>query len=266
MTEIETEQVQPGAEPGDELDTGDGELDGGDEVAPGDDELVPGDNELEEPELHREGRCEAETTVGGSLYRCSLESDHDGEHAFQPVEADDADRNDRDAAERLVAEQAKKLDRATKAYSGKVVEALGADLGGFLSCELCEPFYPGLRLPVPLTAEQIATLRNVIGLPSLETMVQDKFSRQCPDCEGKGKVLTGSAIAKYASITCLSCKGKGWVPIGDERRLDHHRTDEGPPAPGDEHGELDADAPPDADPWGRPKGDPDYGRLPQYVA
>ena len=47
------------------------------------------------------------------------------------------------------------LDRAEKAYTGKVLDALGAELSGFLPCELCAPFYPGLRLPVPLTTVRV---------------------------------------------------------------------------------------------------------------
>lgn len=236
------------------------------------DQGEPGDGETEEPEgeeeteARGEGRCEAETTVGGNLYRCALEQGHHGEHSFQPVQLADAEEEEpaeqRPDAQREQREQAKKLDRATDSYSKKVVEILGPDLSGFETCPLCEPFYPGLRLPVPLVAEQLAQLRVLIGLPARENFTQDRFSTTCQDCGGLGKVLTGSHVEQYATVTCLACKGKGWVPVGDERRVTHTVAEpEGHVEP-----EAEAEETPDVDPWGRPKGDPDYGRLPGYEA
>lgn len=218
----------------------------------------------DDPEASADTRCEAETTVGGNLYRCALEADHAGEHAFQPAQLADDEEPEPPAPQpdpqAIVNEQAKKLDRATDSYSKKVVEILGADLAGFETCPLCEPFYPGIRLPIPLTADTTAALRIILGMPARENFQQDRFSTNCTDCRGLGKVLTGSSVEQYATATCLTCKGKGWVPVGDERRLTHvHEEPEGHREP-EEAGEPL----PDADPWGRPKGDPDYGRLPGY--
>lgn len=250
--EPEAEQLEP-AEPEET----------GDAAEPGEQEPEQLEPE-EEPEARSDARCEAETTVGGNLYRCGLNAGHSGEHSFQPVQLADPEAEpepetpiDREA---IVNEQAKKLDRATDSYSKKVVEILGGDLSGFETCPLCEPFYPGLRLPVPLTAETTAALRILLGMPARENFTQDRFSTTCTDCGGLGKVLTGSHVEQYATVTCLACKGKGWVPVGDERRVTHVTAEpEGHREPEAEH-----EASPDVDPWGRPKGDPDYGRLPGY--
>jgi hypothetical protein len=266
VSTAETEQHQhehdgPAGETGEQGEP----LEGADEREP-EPEAEP-EPEVDELEALAEGRCEAETTVGGSVYRCSLEEGHEGEHSFQALDTGDepeqaARESAREAQQRIVDEQAKKLDRAEKAYTGKVLDALGAELSGFLPCELCAPFYPGLRLPVPLTAEQTGALRAIVGLPSLETMIQDKYSTVCDDCDGKGKVLTGSAVPQYASTKCLTCKGKGWVPVGDERRLEAHQEVDQPV----DQLAADGEEQPDTDPWGRQKGDPDYGRLPGYEA
>lgn len=236
-----------------------------DETEQPDETGAPGEPDERET-LAFEGRCEAVTTVGGGLYQCALEQGHEGEHSFQSVQLADPEGEpvQPTAASRQaqVDAQAKKLDRATDTYSKKVVEILGDDLSGFIGCELCEPFYPGLRLPVPLKADQLATLRVLIGLPALANFAQDRYSKVCDDCNGLGKVLTGSNVEQYRTVQCLGCRGKGWVPVGDERRVQAiAQPDE--PAPVLE-GETEAS--PDVDPWGRPKGDPDYGRLPGYEA
>lgn len=225
---------------------------------------VVGDDE--ETEARADTRCDAETEIQGLPVRCSLEDGHEGAHAWQPIETDDTPdggKVPRNVAEEArIAEMDKRMRRRADAYSKGVVEILGDDLGGFLPCELCSPFYPGVRLPVPLTAEQTATLRDLIGLPSLETMQQDPYARACDACGGKGKTLTGSAVPSYSSIECLKCHGKGWVPVGDERRLDALRKPGEPAQPeGPEAERIDEDV----DPWGRRRGDPDFGRLPQYA-
>lgn len=218
------------------------------------------------PPLAFEGRCEAVTTAGGNAFQCALDAGHEGPHAFQPVELADPEgvpvEPEPANREQLVEAQARKLDRATDAYSKKVVEVLGADLSGFETCPLCEPYYPGLRLPVPLDAELASTLRVMLGMPARANFVQDRYSKTCDDCMGLGKVLTGSSVEQYATVTCLGCKGRGWVPVGDERRVTHVADE-----PEGHREQLEETEPqPDADPWGRPKGDPDYGRLPGYTA
>lgn len=259
-TTDEPESAEPigeQAEPAEPLETGD--------VTEAGDPPVEPPADPDEPEASTDTRCEAETTVGGNLYRCALEADHHGEHAFQPIQGDDPDEPEPPPSpptrEAVVNEQAKKLDRATDTYTKKVVEVLGGDLSGFETCPLCEPFYPGLRLPVPLTAEIAAQLRVLLGMPAMDNFRQDRHARECDDCGGLGKVLTGSHVEQYATIQCLACHGKGWVPVGDERRLTSVQS---PPQPDFERDEPDEPAP-DVDPWGRPKGDPDYGRLPTYV-
>lgn len=161
--------------------------------------------------------------------------------------------------------QYKLLSSAGKAYGRKVVEALGDDLSGWLQCELCNTPFPGIRLPKPLEAEQIAVLRTVVGLPSLDNMSADPYSRACDACNGKGRTRTGSDVSAYSVIECLKCHGKGWIPVGDERRNDFVNQPVVPASIAADVEAPPAEPNPDVDPWGRRRGDPDFGRLPQYT-
>lgn len=217
-----------------------------------------GDENDGEPQTRAEGRCEAETTVGGTLYRCALQENHDGEHSFQPY-GDDAEPEPAPSAD-LDAKLAK-LQKRAASYSKGVAEILGDGLEGLIPCELCGPHWPGLRPPVALDADTIAKLRVVLGEPADENYVQDPESSACETCNGLGRVLTGSLVEKYRRLVCPSCDGRGY-------RTSRAATAE-PVAEGSNVVPLasatdDTDPVPDTDPWGRPKGHPDYFRMPGY--
>jgi hypothetical protein len=203
-------------------------------------------------------QCEAETTVGGNQYRCALNVNHDGEHAFHAAAseppADESGEHDADLEARLG-----KLSKRGQGYSKAALEILGDDLGGLIPCELCGPHWPGLRPPIPPDAETAAKLRVLIGMPSNENFRQDPLSEECLNCGGLGKVLTGSKVSQYETMTCPTCHGRGF-------RTSRSSTDApelAPPIEGAEPEPLTVDdEPPSHDPWGRPRGDPDYYRMP----
>ena len=209
-------------------------------------------------ELPHDERCEAETVAGGNTYRCALSAEHEGEHSFsivdeapepepepEPEPADDA--------------QVQALFRAVKNYSKAVVGVLGADLGDFALCPCCDPRTPGLYLEHPHTDEQMAQLRAIVGLPSLENYRRDNRYAPCSTCDGLGTVLTGSRVPAHMTGRCVDCNGSGYISHDAGRPTPE-------PAPilsalGN-GGELSPDDPPAFDPWGRPYGDPDYYRMP----
>lgn len=210
-------------------------------------------------------RCGAQTTVGGTLYQCALQEEHEGEHSFTQLETGDDDTRDEPAITDTDAAQAKALQRRAQAYSKSIAELLGDDLSGWIPCPVCTPYFPGLHPPFAAfggaPAEVVAACRVIAGLPALDNMAQDAYSARCSTCNGVGKTLTGSTVQGHESIQCRDCGGKGWRPVGPERQSEHQAA----PAPMVE-GEIPAEGEgqPDVDPWGRPKGDPDYGRLPGY--
>ena len=232
-----------------------------DEDAPGEPEEAA-DEPREDFEPHDGTRCEAVTTVGGTAYQCALDENHDGEHSFQPIEDEDAPEPSDEAREQN--ERIKKLAKRADSYSKSVVELLGEDLDGLIACELCSDHgFPGLRYPLAIPAEVVAKLRTLVGLPALDNFKQGTHTETCSVCDGQGKVLTGSRIEKYATMTCQRCEGYGYLIDGVPVK---QRVDQIPPAPEslDAEALLQAEPKPEVDPWGRAKGDPDYGRMPGY--
>jgi hypothetical protein len=138
---------------------------------------------------------------------------------------------------------------------------------------LCAGYHPGLHPPpeyVQLPAESVAAIRTLLGLPSLEGFQPDPYATTCDACGGKGRTLTGSSIESHAHVQCLKCHGKGWVPVGDERRGEAVAI-VGPvgaiAAPVDaETGDPVPQSSEAVDAWGTPLGDPMYGVAPQYRA
>jgi hypothetical protein len=218
--------------------------------------------EPEEPdtEPEPEGRCEADTEVGGTLYRCSLETMHEGEHSFQPLEDAEAVEPDEQAAnDAAMLDANKKVARAAQTYWNKVREQYGQDLGGFHECPLCVGYPPGLYWPSELPAEKAAALKTILGQPALENYKRANAYGVCATCEGLGTVLTGSMVPAHMTHQCVDCSGRGYIaheakwegpaksPLLETSTNGVETTSEGPPA---------------FDPWGRAHGDPDYYRMP----
>jgi len=131
---------------------------------------------------------------------------------------------ERQAAEQAVAEteaaiekQGKALDRAAKAYTDKLLAALGDDLSGWHACPLCADGYPGIRMQMMPSPEQLARVKVEIGEDPDPDLPADAYSRQCSSCEGYGRVKTGSRVTAQKSAQCHDCKGRGWIPVGSER-------------------------------------------------
>jgi hypothetical protein len=223
-------------------------------------ESQPEEPEEPDTETEPEGRCEAETTAGGTVYRCALEAMHDGEHSFTPLEDTDTGEEDEQAAtDAAMLDANKKVARAAQTYWNKVREQYGGDLGGFHECPLCVGYPPGLYWPSELPAEKAAALKTILGQPALENYKRANAYGVCATCDGLGTVLTGSMVPAHMTHQCVDCTGRGYIA--------HEAKWEGParspildaPVNGGEEAPAEAPA---FDPWGRPHGDPDYYRMP----
>lgn len=111
----------------------------------------------------------------------------------------------------------KAMDRAAKAYIDKAVNALGNDLGGFVACPMCRDYWPGLRLNRVPEGETLADVQRSIGQDPDPPLKPDVFSRPCEVCDGYGKVASFAKDPARKSLTCLECKGLGYIPT-DPRR------------------------------------------------
>lgn len=232
-------------------------------VEPVEDDETPEDEGSEDEDTEPEGRCEADVTVGGNLYRCGLQAMHDGQHAFTSVDTGEMLEEGAVPSEADMLSQNKKVAQSAKTYWESVHRNYGDDLGGFELCPCCVGYPPGLIFPkAALPPEKQAALRALLGMPSLENYKRDNNYAPCATCDGLGTVLTGSKVPQQMTARCVDCNGTGFITHDLTRR-----PAQSPPvlAAVENGGEPVPDEPPAFDPWGREFGHPDYGRLPNYT-
>lgn len=112
-----------------------------------------------------------------------------------------------------------KLDREAKRHRDRLAEILQEDVLALVPCELCRADLAGwVDRTVAIPDEVKVRTRIQIGDRQPENWQADRYSRQCDTCEGLGEVLTGSQVQGQTTLPCIACNGKGWVPVGDERR------------------------------------------------
>lgn len=200
-------------------------------------------------------------------------------HESEEVEGQQGEPEEPSLEAQRRAQQAatKRINTAKAAYAKKLVEILGAEFEELLVCPRCShdelPFggIPGFIIP-PRIAAVPPDLKNDVlasmGEQGDEVTMPDPYSRRCEICDGAGYVLTGSRMGRYATAKCIPCEGRGWLAVGDERRLPANREQVIPPSPSPVaagNGHEEAPPPnPNEDLWGTPKGHPDYGMHPMY--
>jgi len=164
----------------------------------------------------------------------------------------------------------KKLDQSAKTWFRRVEELLGEDFEALVPCELCSFDIPGFHWPAEMQtpiSEQHDRLLRVLREPSAPEYRPATQVRQCGDCEGYGKVLSGSKLPQHATVTCPACKGYGYIPPPVPGA---NGVVTAPVAPLEQAQEEEPEAPADADIWGSPRllpdgqENPNYGKMPQY--
>jgi uncharacterized protein YbaR (Trm112 family) len=180
----------------------------------------------------------------------SEEGDDQGEFIDgQPATAPAA----RGLSEAEIEKRYKALEREQARHTTNVTKIMGDDADELIVCPLCEPELGGfLRIesfdhPRDETHEAMI---NVLKKPAQVTYREAPHSVQCHDCDGLGKVLSGSRVAQNELIACPTCKGAGnlvqggstegglVVPAGSEyvpsglthEPLDEERDEFGSPA------------------------------------
>ena len=114
--------------------------------------------------------------------------------------------------------KAKKLGQVAAHTAKRYHDILGDGLDGFVMCPLCAPWFPGIRLPVMPDYETVSAVKVAIGEDPDPPLKQDIHSIVCSDCDGLGKVLTGSRVPGNASAQCIACNGTGWQPTDNARK------------------------------------------------
>lgn len=232
------------------------------ETEPQTDDGEPDENGADDTDTtaEPEGRCEAETTVGGNLYRCALQTMHDGEHSFVALDSGEMlDDSPQAQSEAAMLEANKKVARSAQTYWESVRRNYGDDLGGFHECPLCTGYPPGLYFPSELPPEKVVALKTILGLPSMDNYKRANAYGVCATCDGLGTVLTGSKVTAHMTHQCVDCGGRGYIAHEAKWEGPARAPALDPPANGHAVEQVEA---PEFDPWGRPKGDPDYYRMP----
>lgn len=227
-------------------------------------ETEPEQDEDAETKEAAEGRCEAETSAGGTAYRCSLEAAHEGEHSFQAVEASDTGDDEQASLEAFHKSQKRVIGYVDR-YTKILAEELGPEFEHLSQCPLCPEWTPGFFFPgqvAMMSDEQRIAVRLAIGDAELPSYAQDTHRQVCETCSGWGRVLTGSKRAQQDVLDCLDCAGKGYRS-DQAARVVQQQQPEGEIISGPW---IAPDAPPaaevpDADPWGTPPGAPYYGVM-----
>lgn len=159
-----------------------------------------------------------------------------------------------------------KAQRRAETYVRGIMDTLGDAAADFAGCPRCADFLPGFVLPhaiKPVTPEQRVAVKVSMGEDAEPQYVLDRDATTCPRCQGWGKVLTGSHVRNQDKATCPGCSGRGFTgPLATTGTLPQ------PDAVAATVGANGADETPapETDPWGRLKGDPNYGVLPGYTS
>jgi hypothetical protein len=161
---------------------------------------------------------------------------------------------------------AKKLDGAAKRWRAQVAEFVEMTGQSLIANETDLDFCPGYVFHPqvkPLDEEQAQFARVLLGDPIEPAFVQDRDSHACEDCDGWGRVKTGSKVAQQNVIRCRRCNGYGYIsshPYEQETPIALNGGGEPANVILTEQEQSDADA------WGTPRSHPDWGKSPQYRA
>lgn len=111
----------------------------------------------------------------------------------------------------------KKVDGAANRYSSALKAHLGDDLGGWVACPLCASGWPGIVLPRVPERDTVEQVKAFIGEPTQPDYLPDTHSSPCKTCAGYGVVATGSKVNGRGNVSCLECKGLGYLAHHAER-------------------------------------------------
>lgn len=145
----------------------------------------------------------------------------------EPIEGDEPDTDDEPEPETPAApeesqarmeEAGKKLDLLQKHVTKRLGEILGEDATDIVPCPCCTAFgMPGWVFPIEPPDDVKAELYHYLHQAAPTDYKPDNYSRVCDECAGLGETATGSKVQGQATLTCVPCKGRGWVAVGAER-------------------------------------------------
>jgi hypothetical protein len=162
----------------------------------------------------------------------------------------------------------KKLDTSFATYSRRVQDVLGEDADDLTPCPLCLDVPRGFvytwqagRVP----EEQADVVKLFLGLARPVDYPETSRFRACRECQGLGKVATGSKVPQHETITCPGCNGYGYEGETPRAQAAPTNGSEGMTGP---TVYTEPTSPPDVDMWKQPRllpdgrENPNWGRTP----
>lgn len=163
-----------------------------------------------------------------------------------------------------------KVDRSFTTYQRAIERELGDDAEQYVPCPLCLATPRGFVHPAEagrVPAEQADIVKHFLGLARPVDYPASSQHRRCQECDGLGKVATGSAVAGKETIMCGVCSGNGFVGPAPLVPLAAANGSEGVTGPSVFGAET---LPADRDEWDQPRllpnghDNPNYGRMPNH--
>lgn len=213
--------------------------------------------------------------------------DLEPDETTEPIEGDDADQDDNEDEDgdghepeiqaqtppaSLTPEQFEKRARSAetrfKTYAAGITKLFEEDAVHLTPCPLCPDQHKGfvdVRYAGMVPKEIQDAVRMFFGIAREQDYAHSQVHRTCPQCEGKGKVSTGSTVPDHATVTCPDCGGRGYIGPQSAAPANGHVVT-GPTVLGLELPETQARE--DVDEWNEPRilpdgrENPNFGKMP----
>jgi hypothetical protein len=146
----------------------------------------------------------------------------------EPDDADDTSKfvetvivietEDPGALEQMKAQDAY-TERSRKYLAKNMGDVYGDEAVNYLECPFCNHFgTPGYLHLGPCPPTLIGLLYEYAQVRAPDEYIADIYSRVCERCNGLGSCASGSKVAGQERLSCIDCRGAGWIAVGDERR------------------------------------------------
>lgn len=154
---------------------------------------------------------------------------------------------------------------------GKGIEELYADTEARLyECPLCPSQHKGyvdLNFAGLIPDEIADAVKGYLGMARPIAYKPSPRYRTCPECDGEGKVATGSHVPDKQTAQCEGCQGRGYESTTGQPISNGHTGLTGPTVENFEQAFTSND---EVDSWGEPRllpdgrENPNFGRMPNH--
>jgi hypothetical protein len=118
----------------------------------------------------------------------------------------------RGLTEQEIEKQYRALEKEQTRHAGAITRIMGDEAPELVACPFCEPELGGYLRMESLEHprdEMHEAMIAVLKKPAQVSYREAPHSVQCHDCDGLGKVLSGSRVPGNETIACPTCSGAG---------------------------------------------------------